>query len=91
MPEPQIGRLAFREEGEWWKAYYAMPHTMDRAILIGQIGMKFVSNTKQARERKREFMLLMQAVFSDLAEEVLGARPSWPEPPQPAPEHERKI
>jgi hypothetical protein len=39
MPDmTQIGRLALREEGEWWNAYYyAMPGTMDGALHLGSI------------------------------------------------------
>lgn len=81
------GRLALREEGEWWKAYWAPPDTMEGAILIGQIVMPLVLNNKKL---KREFMLLMQQAVSDLVEAALGQRPMWPEPPHPAPEHERK-
>ncbi len=29
----KIGRLAMRHEGNFWNAYYAMPDTMDGAIL----------------------------------------------------------
>ena len=87
MSEKPMGRLALREEAGWWKAYWAVPDTMDRAILLGQIRIKFVYNNI---ERKRTFMLLMQACMGDLVEEAFGQRPTWPEPPQPAPKHERK-
>lgn len=86
----QIGRLAFREEGIWWVAYHAEQHTMDSAIELGRIGMGLVAGSKNARTRKRDFILLMQAAFSDLVENITGIRPIWPEPPQTAPEHERK-
>jgi hypothetical protein len=33
----QVGRLAFREEGEYWNAYFAAEHTMDGALLLGSI------------------------------------------------------
>ena len=47
--------------------------------------MRFV----QDRERKDAFMALMREAVSDILEEKTGQRPTWPEPPQGAPEHER--
>lgn len=88
MPESQkVGRLALREEGNWWKAYYAMPDTMKGAILLGQIHMKFVVDRP---ERKNSFVSLMRAAVGDIIEEAFGDRPTWPEGLHPAPEHERK-
>jgi hypothetical protein len=86
-PKPQqIGRLALRHEGNWWNAYYAMPDTMDGAILLGSIAMRFV----EMQERKNAFMTLMREAVSDIIEEKTGTRPTWPEPRgQPAPESER--
>jgi hypothetical protein len=81
----RIGRLAFREEEDWWHAYYARDDTMEDAILLGTIRLKLVERL----ERKHRFMALMRLVFSDMVEEVAGVRPTWPEPAQPAPEHER--
>ena len=83
----QIGRLAFREEGNHWNAYYALPDTMDGAIWLGSIAMRFVVTNKV---RKSVFMALMRDSFDDLMEELIGERPTWPEPEgHPAPEHER--
>ena len=72
-----IGRLAFRVEGEMWNAYYALPDTMKDAIWIGSIAMRFV---EECGERKRTFMLLMREAVSDIIEEKTGCRPEWPEP-----------
>ena len=36
-----IGRLAMRVEGELWSAYYAMPNTMEGAVFLGSIAMRF--------------------------------------------------
>lgn len=84
--EQKIGRLAMRHEGTWWNAYYAMPNTMEDAILLGSIQMRFV----QDKARKSAFMELMREAVSDILEELTGARPVWPEPEgQPAPESER--
>lgn len=82
----QVGRLAMRVEGDWWKAYYALPDTMQGALLLGQIHMGAVT---RSLDRKHEFMELMQAVVSDFIAQGTGERPSWPEAPIPAPEHER--
>jgi hypothetical protein len=85
MSEQKIGRLAMRHEGEWWNAYYAMPDTMDGAILLGSIAIRFV----EIQERKDAFLALMREAVSDILEETTGQRPTWPEGPQPAPERER--
>jgi hypothetical protein len=81
----QSGRLAMRHEGEWWSAYYADHGTMEGAILLGSILMKFAENP----ERKRAFMDLMRDNVADMIEAVTGQRPVWPTGPEPAPEHER--
>jgi hypothetical protein len=84
--QQKIGRLAMRHEGNFWNAYYALPGTMEGAILLGSIAMKFV----QDAERKAAFMHLMREAVSDILEEQTGVRPTWPEPEgQTAPEHER--
>jgi len=84
----QMGRLAMRHEGDWWVAYYAMPDTMDNAIELARIKMGLVTQAnKQAR--KEGFMRLMKHCVSDMLEEVMGQRPTWPLPPQAAPESER--
>lgn len=82
----KIGRLALREEGSMWNAYYALPDTMEGAIFIGSIAMRFVRDHEL---RRNIFIGLMRDAVSDLMEELLGARPTWPEGPVTAPEHER--
>jgi hypothetical protein len=82
--EQQIGRLALRHEGEWWNAYYAMPNTMNDAILLGSIRMAAVPDER----RKKSFMDLMRTVVSDIIEQKAGIRPSWGGEHR-APEHER--
>lgn len=82
----QMGRLAFRVEGEMWNAYYATPDNMEGAIWLGSIAMRFV----QDENRKKRFMALMREAVGDILEEVTGCRPYWPEEEgHPAPEHER--
>lgn len=81
----KIGRLAMREEGENWNAYYAMPETMEGAIYLGSIRLALVAR----KDRKRRFMALMRECVSDIIEQTAGVRPTWPDGEQPAPEHER--
>jgi hypothetical protein len=82
----KAGRLALRHEGGSWVAYYALPDTMQGALILGSIAMGSVINRP---ERKEQFMALMREVVSDFIEEATGERPRWPDPPSPAPEHER--
>lgn len=80
----QIGRLAMRAEGNFWAGYYAMPDTMDGAIFLGSIQMRFVAD----QGRKDAFMDIMREAVGDIIEETTGQRPSWKKPRR-APEHER--
>jgi hypothetical protein len=82
----QIGRLAMRDEGSLWVAYYALPDTMDDAIFLGSIAMRFVLHDA---ERKAAFMAIMRDAVSDIIEDTTGHRPTWPDGAKPAPEHER--
>lgn len=82
--DKEMGRLAFREEGRNWVAYYATTDSMVGAIFLGSIAMKLVQNKK----RRNEFIELMKHCFADAAEELFGSRPVWRKP-RPAPEHER--
>ena len=84
-PRQQIGRLAFRIEGDYWNAYYAMSDTMDGAVQLGSIRMAAVSYNPR---RKQAFMDIMRDIVADILEEKIGTRPTWGGP-QAAPEHER--
>ena len=86
MALEEIGRLAMRREGDCWSAYYAMPGTMLGAVFLGSIRIAAVTGND---ERKAAFMQMMQDVVSDILEEVVGARPEWPDGPKPAPDNER--
>jgi hypothetical protein len=81
----KMGRLAMRHEGNFWNAYYALPDTMEGAILLGSIQMRFVTD----EARKNLFMALMQEAVSDLLVHIVGERPTWPNEPVTAPPHER--
>jgi hypothetical protein len=78
------GRLAMREEGTTWNAYYTMPDTMTGAIWLGGIAMQFVED----ESRRKIFLNLMQEAVADLLEEMTGERPTWLAS-QLAPEFER--
>lgn len=71
----QIGRIAMRESecGEWWHGYYAMPDTMEGALLLGSIRMQFMHD----ENRRRAFMGLMQEAVGDILEAEVGSRPSY--------------
>ena len=82
----KIGRIALREEGLNWNAYYALTETMEGAIFLGSIARRFIIDNP---ERRAAFIGLMREGVSDLIEERTGQRPTWPDGIQPAPEHER--
>lgn len=85
MSGQQMGRLAMRQEGKSWNAYYAMPDTMDGAIFLGSIRLAAVTNNP---ERKQAFMDMMRDVVSDVIEERAGITPDWGGPVT-APLHEK--
>jgi hypothetical protein len=80
----QVGRLALRQEGGNWVAYYALQGTMQNALFLGSIRMTSAQNPK----RKAAFMALMREIVGDLIEDATGIRPVWGGPTT-APEHER--
>lgn len=82
----KIGRLALRQEGPNWNAYYAMPDTMKGALFLGSIRLGAVGPDN--RKRKDAFMAMMFSIVADIIEEKTGYRPVS-QGPQPAPEHER--
>ena len=80
----QIGRLAIREEVLWVNTYYAMPGTMEGAILIASV-------RRTAAERPGvldAFKDLGRAIVSEIVFEESGMRPVWGGEKR-APEHER--
>lgn len=81
----KIGRLAMRQEGQNWNAYYALPDSMQESIFLGSIRMTAVNDNP---ERKQAFMQMMREIVSDIIEAETGIRPTWGGPTT-APEHER--
>ena len=82
----QIGRLAMRQEGGQWVAYYAMNETMDNAIFLGSIAMSAIAGHNG--HRKANFMDMMRDIVADIVEDETGHRPIWGGEIS-APEHER--
>lgn len=85
MPHQQIGRLALREEGKFWNAYYAQQDSMKGALHLGSIRIEAV---KGHLARKQAFIDMMRDLVSDLVAHQTGVRPGWGTP-EVAPEHER--
>ena len=83
--QQQVGRLAMREEGNYWNAYYAMNDTMEGAVHLGSIKMNLVRQSAAVRD---SFMALMRAALGNVLNGATGAPVIWNEP-EKAPEHER--
>lgn len=81
----QVGRLAFREEGDNWVAYFAPLKGMEGALFLGAIRMGIAL----VPERKAEFIAFMRSAVGDMMEHAHGVRPVWPGEMTPAPENER--
>jgi hypothetical protein len=79
-----IGRLALREEGDFWNAYWA-PHidSMEGSVLIGCIRLNVVKG-----KIHEDFIELMKNSFEVITEETIGQTPTWSKP-RTAPENER--
>lgn len=84
MTNQDIGRLAFRVDGDQWVASYALPGTMEGALRLGAVHMSIVEDPR----RKKAFMDLMKSFLADYLKKTHGTAPKFRT--QPAPEHERK-
>jgi hypothetical protein len=87
--QQQIGRIAFRHEGEDWVAYYA-PDTLSMAgaLELARVRMQIIASMGRTLQRQNQFMELARDLFADVCEERLGFRPKFGQS-QSAPEHER--
>ena len=81
----EVGRVAFRVEGDRWVAYWADLQSMDGAVFIGSIRMGAV---KRFAHHRDHFMALMRDVIADICEDEFGQRPVL-DLVHPAPEHEK--
>lgn len=80
-------RLAFREEGDYWRAYAASEADMEHALLLGQIALVAVVESGAV---KRRFMDLMQETFEILVRRATGTKISGWSGLRTAPAHERR-
>lgn len=85
MTAKEMGRLAMRQEGHQWNAYYALPDTMQDAVFLGSIPLAAIHGNEA---RRKAFLNMMQGVVSDIIADRIGYAPDWTEPRQ-APDHER--
>lgn len=76
MTKVKIGRVAFREEGPMWNAYYARPDTMDGAILLGSLAM---SIARASQEAETAFINAIHAGVTAQIREALDAEAEWDE------------
>jgi hypothetical protein len=67
-----VGRLALRQEGTLWNAYYALPETMEGAIFLGSIKIGAVTGNP---DRKEAFASLMWGIVAEIIEEKTGCKP----------------
>lgn len=67
----KIGRLALRHEGSWWNAYYAMPDTMQGAILVAKIRFTAVDGKPARRDA---FIALAREAIGDTSSSRRSAR-----------------
>ena len=81
----QIGRLAFRLEGEIINAYWADQDTMDGAILLGSFRARLADLEPKLLEG---FKALMRAAMDTVLLLEIGAAGEWGGE-EKAPEHER--
>jgi hypothetical protein len=86
--QTQIGRLAFREEGEFWNAYWA-PYmdSMSGAVLLASIRFSAMRDNPAIKD---SFMALAKTAFATVIKDITGRTPTWAEA-QPAPENERVV
>ena len=84
VSKQNLGRLAFRVEGDKWVCYFARANTMEGAIWMGSIAMGIVLD----EGRKGAFITLMREALGDFIEEKIGKAVDFWET-SPAPESER--
>ena len=86
MASEQVGRLAFRVEEPYWKAYYARLDSMEDAVLLGQVVFAPIAHND---ELKMAFMQLMRDVLTITMNSVDVQIAGWHKPVL-APDSERK-
>lgn len=81
----QVGRLAMRQEGGHWVAYFAPTDTMVTATMLGSIKINLIIKNPK---RRAAYMDMMRDCVGDMIEDLTGHRPEWGGE-ETAPEHER--
>ena len=88
MALAEVGRLALREEGEFWSAYWCpFKDTMDGALALGQIRLSLVGEA--GSPVYVAFVALQRLAFEKVCQDVMGQTPTWGAT-RPAPENERE-
>lgn len=84
----QVGRLAFREEGEMWCCYWAKPDSMVGATLLGAVQLKAAVQNPAV---KAQFMDLMKTLMHSVAGELGLNVADWLVEGAPESERSRKA
>ena len=67
-----VGKLGFRAEGQWWKAYYVKDDDMRDSIELARIRLSVIQKLPGMRE---SFVKLMEDVIVATFKETLGREP----------------
>lgn len=74
MADMEIGKVAYREIGSRWVAYYTLTHDgKTTTIQLGSIQLRIC---RQLPKRKEEFKILMRDIAWDIIEDITGMRPT---------------
>ena len=84
-PQPMPFRLAYRNEGEFVRCYFAQEHTMANAMLLGTIRVGLLSG--EECDAWKAFQAAMQAGVRDSMRQAGWNPETWWS--RPAPEHEK--
>lgn len=85
MPNVEVGRIAFRQEGSYINCYFAPPDTMKDAVHIASVLRSACDRDDRVLEA---FKALGQLIISATLKQVVGREPDEFRE-SPAPEHER--
>ena len=66
-----VGRLALRIEGEYWNAYYALPDSTEKSILLGSVMIAAIVDDEPL---KNTFIALMKTIVNNIIRETVGAQ-----------------
>jgi hypothetical protein len=85
MPNDAPFKLALRQEGYWWVAYFDQLKSGEDRVEIGRILMGVA---QQEPAIKAKFIELNQMILEGVLKRIGIAAPFWNDP-EPAPENER--